>query len=58
MGCGGRDGTSKVAGFFDVSPNYKAVKHLLRDASLRHGIDYELLQAVIATESGFNTHAV
>ncbi|MEO7400386.1 MAG: lytic transglycosylase domain-containing protein [Polaromonas sp.] len=44
--------------YFDVSPSYMAVKHLLREASETHGIDYELLQAVIATESGFNTQAV
>jgi len=31
---------------------------LLREASVAHDIDYELLQALIATESGFNTHAV
>jgi soluble lytic murein transglycosylase-like protein len=31
---------------------------LLREASVRHGIDYELLQALIATESGFNARAV
>ena len=48
----------KLLAFFDVSPNYKAVKHLLREASVTHDIDYELLQALIATESGFNTHAV
>jgi soluble lytic murein transglycosylase-like protein len=48
----------KLQAFFDVSPNYKAVRHLLREASLAHGIDYELLQALIATESGFDTHAV
>lgn len=48
----------KLLAFFDVSPSYKAVKHLLREASLTHGIDYELLQALIATESGFNTQAV
>ena len=48
----------KLLVFFDVSPNYKAVKHLLKDASHKHGIDYELLQAVIATESGFDTYAV
>ena len=41
-----------------MSPNYKAVKHLLREASETHGIDYELLQALIATESGFNAAAV
>ncbi|MDI1339159.1 lytic transglycosylase domain-containing protein [Polaromonas sp.] len=48
----------KLLAFFDVSPNYKAVKHLLREASVANDIDYELLQALIATESGFNTHAV
>jgi len=49
---------TKLLAYFDVSPNYKAVKHLLKDASQTHGIDYELLQALIATESGFNTFAV
>lgn len=44
--------------YFQVSPSYKAVKHLIREASTTHGIDYELLQAVIATESGFNARAV
>ncbi len=48
----------KLLAFFDVSPNYKAVKHLLREASTAQDIDYALLQALIATESGFNTHAV
>ncbi len=48
----------KLLAFFDVSPNYKAVKHLLREASVAQDIDYALLQALIATESGFNTHAV
>ena len=49
---------TKLLAYFDVSPSYKAVKHLLKDASQTHGIDYELLQALIATESGFDTHAV
>ena len=48
----------KLLAFFEVSPNYKAVKHLLKDAAQTHGIDYELLQALIATESGFDTFAV
>ena len=48
----------RLLAYFDVSPNYKAVKHLLKDASVTHGIDYELLQALIATESGFDTNAV
>lgn len=49
---------TKLLAYFDISPNYKAVKHLLKDASQTHGIDYELLQALIAIESGFDTHAV
>jgi soluble lytic murein transglycosylase-like protein len=57
-GAGSASAPPKLLAYFDVSPSYKAVKHLLRDASALHGIDYELLQALIATESGFDTHAV
>ena len=49
---------TKLLAYFDVSPKYKAVKYLLKDAAQTHGIDYELLQALIATESGFDTFAV
>ncbi len=49
---------AKLLAFFDVSPGYKAVKHLIRDASVLHGIDYELLQALIAAESGYDPRAV
>ena len=55
---GGGNPPTKLLAYFDISPNYKAVKHLLKDASRTHGIDYELLQALIATESGFDTFAV
>jgi Transglycosylase SLT domain len=48
----------KLLAFFDVSPNFKAVKHHLREASNVHKIDFELLQALIATESGFDTAVV
>lgn len=48
----------KMETFFERSPNYKAVSPLLREASSKHGIDYSLLKALIATESGFNTFAV
>jgi Transglycosylase SLT domain len=51
-------GRSKLIAFFDVSPNFKAVKHHMREASQAHNIDFELLQALIATESGFDTNAV
>lgn len=49
---------ARLLAFFEVSPDYKQVKHLLREASRVHGIDYELLQALIATESGFDASAV
>lgn len=58
MPSGSAHAPTKLLAFFDVSPNYKAVKHLLKDAAQTHGIDYELLQALIATESGFDTFAV
>jgi Transglycosylase SLT domain len=58
QGTGSAYAPIKLLAYFDVSPNYKAVKHLLREASVTHGIDYELLQALIATESGFNARAV
>ena len=48
----------RMVDFFERSPNYKAVSPLLREASTTHGIDYSLLKALIATESGFNTFAV
>jgi Transglycosylase SLT domain len=51
-------GKAKLLAFFDVSPNFKAVKHHMREASQAHNIDFELLQALIATESGFDTNAV
>lgn len=49
---------TKLLAFFDSSPSYKSVRNILQDASSNHNIDYELLQALIATESGFNPSAV
>jgi len=49
---------ARLLAFFDIAPDYKRVKHHLRAASTQHGVDYELLQAVIATESGFDATAV
>ncbi|VTU22946.1 Membrane-bound lytic murein transglycosylase C precursor [Variovorax sp. SRS16] len=43
---------------FEASPSYKVAKAALRDASRKHAIDYELLQALVATESGFDAQAV
>lgn len=48
----------KPVTWFDVSPGYKAVRHHLREAAQAHGLEPELLQALIATESGFDAQAV
>jgi soluble lytic murein transglycosylase-like protein len=48
----------KFLTLFAQSKNYRAVSPLLREASRMHGVDYSLLKAVIATESGFNPRAV
>lgn len=65
LGRGGRKLDGKVPpasqtllALFEASPSYKTAKAALRDASNRHSIDYELLQALIATESGFDAQAV
>jgi len=43
---------------FEKSPSYKVAKSALQEASRRHAIDYELLQALVATESGFDAGAI
>jgi soluble lytic murein transglycosylase-like protein len=48
----------KLIAFFEVSPSYKQVKHHLKEAAAANDVDYELLKAVIATESGFDAQAV
>ena len=49
---------SKLLAFFEISPTFKLVRQHLREASSDHNIDVELLQALIATESGFDPSAV
>ena len=49
---------AKLLTFFDISPSYKLVKQHLLEAANRLSIDYELLQALIVAESGFNSTAV
>ena len=43
---------------FEASPSHKAAKAALHEAASAHAIDYELLQALVATESGFDAQAV
>lgn len=47
-----------LVSMFEASPGYKPAQGAMREAARRHSIDYELLQALIATESGFDAQAV
>jgi soluble lytic murein transglycosylase-like protein len=49
---------SKLLAFFEISPAFKAVRQHMRDAAKAHSLDFELLQALIATESGFDLDAI
>lgn len=49
---------SKIQAYFEVSPSFKLVKHHMREASKAHSVDFELLQALIVAESGFDAQAV
>jgi soluble lytic murein transglycosylase-like protein len=43
---------------FEASPDHRSAKAALQLAARTHDIDYELLQALVATESGFDAQAV
>ncbi len=49
---------ARLLAFFDTAVNYRDVRHHLRAAATTHGVDYELLKALIVTESGFDTQAL
>jgi hypothetical protein len=48
----------RLLAYFDVAPGYKLVKRHLREAAQAQQLDLELLQALVATESGFDAGAV
>lgn len=50
--------SQSLLALFEASPTYRTAKSALQVASSKHDIDYELLQALVATESGFNAQAV
>jgi soluble lytic murein transglycosylase-like protein len=49
---------SRLMHYLTQSPRYKAVQHLLKEAAQTHRLEPELLQALIAAESGFDAQAV
>jgi soluble lytic murein transglycosylase-like protein len=52
------DAGARLKVFFDTAAHYKNVRHHLRAAAAAHGVDYELLKALIVTESGFDAQAL
>ena len=48
----------KLAAFFDNSPRYRKAQPLLQEAARKYRLDYELLKALVTTESGFEPSAV
>ena len=50
--------SARLLAFFEISPAFRSAQPHLRDAAREHGIEFELLQALVATESGFDPAAV
>lgn len=50
--------TAKLIAYIESAPGFQAVQVQLRAAADAYQVDYALLQALIATESGFNAMAV
>lgn len=48
----------KLTKFFESSATLKTVRPHMQSAAQKHNIDIELLQALIAAESGFNAQAI
>lgn len=53
-----KDLKPKLAQFFASSPRYKQMQPFIQEAARIHRVDYELLQALIAAESGFDPEAI
>jgi hypothetical protein len=55
---GKTDGGAHLLTWLEIAPEVKAMQPFVREAAARHGVDAELLKAVIAVESGYQTSAV
>jgi hypothetical protein len=55
---GKQDGSQHLLTWLDISPEVKSIQPYLRQAATRHGVDMELLKAVIVVESGYKRDAV
>jgi len=57
-GTGAPPASRTLLALFEASPDHRSAKAALQLAARTHDIDYELLQALVATESGFDAQAV
>ena len=55
---GKTDGSEQLLTWLDIAPEVKALQPLLREAAALHGVDMELLKAVITVESGYKQGAI
>jgi soluble lytic murein transglycosylase-like protein len=55
---GKTDRTGGLLTWLDIAPEVRVLQPLLREVAREHGVDVELLKAIIAVESGFNARAV
>lgn len=55
---GKTDGGGPLLTWLEIAPEVKAVQPFVREAAAAHGVDAELLKAVIAVESGYQAGAV
>jgi hypothetical protein len=55
---GKTDGSLNLLTWLDIAPEVKSLQPILREAAAQHGVDMELLKAVITVESGFKRDAV
>ncbi|HEX2011507.1 MAG TPA: lytic transglycosylase domain-containing protein [Roseateles sp.] len=55
---GKQDGSQGLLTWLEFAPEVKSVQPWLREAAAHHGVDMELLKAIIAVESGFKADAV
>lgn len=55
---GKADAGAALLTWLDIAPEVKAVQPWVREAAAKHGVDAELLKAVIAVESGYRRDAV
>ncbi|WP_394510387.1 lytic transglycosylase domain-containing protein [Roseateles sp. DXS20W] len=55
---GKTDAGLALLSWLDIAPEVKAVQPWVREAAEKHGVDADLLKAIIAVESGYQRNAV